>query len=167
MKRFLLALALGLGLLATAALAENDDVIARWYENSGSVEPDHAWDHVVDILLNGKVRATYCKGYAEAPPGCATVEKQMSDDQMDAFEADVEALMGDLAAHPPHAVPPEEMQIGGGSLGGWIIIGGQKIDLPAEPVAADAARVAAMLAVLQAHTPKNLVKKAQRRARQP
>ena len=108
MKRLLLALALGL--LTSAATAENDDVIARWYENSGSVEPDYAWDHVVDILLNGKVRATYCKGYAEAPPGCATVEKQMSDDQMDAFEADVEALMGDLAAHPPRSVPVDKIE---------------------------------------------------------
>ncbi|NBZ88151.1 hypothetical protein [Stagnihabitans tardus] len=165
MKPTLIALALGAA--ALPALADTTDVVALWGEHSGSVAPEYAWSYTVSFQLDGLVRAEYCKGYADEAPGCATSTKQLSDAEIDALDAAVLALAEDMKAHPPKPVSPEEMAIGGGSTFGWIWLGDEKFDLPGQPRKTDAARVAAMLRVLQEHTPPRLVQKAETKAKAP
>lgn len=157
-------------LLATtgfAAMAEEPVSIASWSENSGSLPPEYAWDYRVKFLPGGMVEATYCKGYAEEAPGCATVTKQLSAAAQMAMEAAIAPYAAELLANPPQMVSDDQIPIGGGSISGRVQLGETSVALYAFPRPEDAERVQAVLQILQDSTPRNLVKKAKNRAKQP
>lgn len=159
--------ALLLALLPGLGLAEEDPVVAIWSEDSGSLPPEYAWEYWVRFHASGMVEVEYCKGYATEAPGCATVKKNLGDDAQDAMEAEIEPYAANLIENPPQRASDDMIPIGGGSVGGWILLGETKVVLPNFAAEKDAKRVVEVLAILQKYIPKNLVKKAERRAKQP
>lgn len=162
-----LALATVLALSPCLALAEEDPVIALWGSDSGSLPPEYAWDYTVRFHASGLVEVEYCKGYSEAPPGCATVKKDLSEEDRSALLAELDPLAQDLAAKPPKRAADDEIPIGGGSDWGSITVDGTEITLYSYPAAADVERVQNVLAILKKYTPTKLIAKAERRAKQP
>jgi hypothetical protein len=165
MKHFVIAAVLMA--CAGAAPAQEDPVVAIWSEDSGSLPPEYAWEYKVRFFGSGKIEVEYCKGYAEAAPGCATVQKQLDDVSLDAMEAEIEPYVAKMIEDPPQRAPDDMVPIGGGSIGGWILLGETNVVLPNFAAEKDAKRVTEVLAILQKYTPENLVKKATRWAKQP
>lgn len=152
-----------LACLGTAAHA--DTLIASYSENSGSLPPAYAWHYDVSFGADGAVNTRYCKGYAEVAPDCATRSDTLPADQLAALNATLAPIAADLAAKPVMEMdmPP----IGGGSTTGHILAAGADFLLPPFPVAADAPRVSAAIAVLHRFTPAGAIDDAQSRAVQP
>ncbi len=163
MKRIILAL----GLIATPLLAQPPVVVASWGENSGSLPPEYAWDYRVAFLSDGTVQATYCKGYAEEAPGCATVTRKFPPSAQKAMGDAIEFYAEALLNNPPKSVSGDEIPIGGGSVAGRVLLDDTYVELERFPIPADAERVQAVLKILQDSTPTGLVKKAKNRAKQP
>jgi hypothetical protein len=152
---------------AGAAWSEEDALIAILREDSGSLPPEYAWSYRVRFFASGQVEAEYCKGYAEEAPGCATLRRKLPSDASAAMSEELLTATAGLAADPPRQLSGDQIPLGGGSVGGWVLVDGEGVDLTEFPVPEDAPKVAAVLAILQKHTPSNIVKKAQRRAKQP
>lgn len=171
MKARSLLLTASLALFACAPPAETAETAAEtlavWGEDSGSLPPEYAWSYTVSFLSDGMVRAEYCKGYADAAPGCATSQSRMTEGEQTAAAEAFRTVAEDLAAHPPRVVSPEDMQVGGGMAFGWILLDDRKIELPGQLHDADRARVAALVKVLQDQTPAGLVDKAKSKAKAP
>lgn len=145
--------------------AATGNPIASWGAFSGTVEPSFAWSTEVTFLDDASVTAEYCKGYASEPPGCATATARLAPEAYVALRATLEPGIADLAARPPRR--SDEVNVGGGMQYGKVFHGGQSIELPSQPVAADAARVAQALRLLQDLTPQGLLSQAEARARNP
>jgi hypothetical protein len=158
---------LALGLAATPLMAQTPTVVAAWGENSGSLPPEYAWDYQVEFLSDGTVQATYCKGYADEAPGCATVTRKLPVAAQKTMGDAIEPYAEELLDNPPKSVGDDEIPIGGGSIAGRILLDDTYVVLERFPIAADAERVQAVLQILQDNTPSNLVKKAKNRAKQP
>ena len=163
MKRIALALTLA----ATPLTAQTPPVIASWSENSGSLPPEYAWDYRVEFLAGGVVQATYCKGYADEAPGCATVTRKFPLAAQQAMGDAIEPYAEDLLDNPPQSAADDEIPIGGESVSGRILLDGTYVSLFSFPRAEDAERVQAVLKILQDSPPANLVKKAKNKAKQP
>ena len=159
-------LAVILALLAPApVMAEEASPFAGWGESSGSLPPEYAWEYSVTFREDRSVTVEYCKGYANEAPGCATVSRRLSKAQFAELQAALDPLAAPMAENPPQ--PDPDPPIGGGAAWGWVNVAGEDIRLPAFPVDQDQARVKAVLALLQDHTPKNAVATAERRAKAP
>jgi hypothetical protein len=150
---------------AMSAQAEEVSTFARWGENSGSLPPEYAWDYTVHFQDDRRVEVTYCKGYAEAAPGCATATTRLSKKKYAALIEALTPLAADLAAHP--AKDAADIPVGGGSIYGRITLNGDDIALPAFVAEEDGARVKAVLDLLQAATPPQTILNAKSRAKQP
>lgn len=160
-------LALMLALLAPAApaLAEEASPFAGWGESSGSLPPEYAWEYSVTFREDRSVTVEYCKGYANEAPGCATISRRLSKSQLAALHEALDPLAAPMAENPPQ--PDPDPPIGGGAAWAWVNVAGEDIRLPAFAIDQDQARVKAVLALLQDHTPKNVVATAERRAKAP
>lgn len=159
-------LAVILALLAPApVMAEEASPFAGWGESSGSLPPEYAWEYSVTFREDRSVTVEYCKGYANEAPGCATVSRRLSKAQFAELQAALDPLAAPMSENPPQ--PDPDPPIGGGAAWGWVNVAGEDIRLPAFPVDQDQARVKAILALLQDHTPKNAVASAERRAKAP
>lgn len=162
-----LALAVLLAMPGWAVAADTPKIIAVWSEDSGSLPPEYAWDYPVEYLAGGAVQATYCKGYAEEAPGCATVTSHLSTATQTAMQTAIAPFAANLLAQPPQPAGDDAIPIGGGSVSGRVLVGETDVVLHAFPRADDAERVQAVLKILQDTTPRNLVAKARNRAKQP
>jgi len=159
-------LAVILALLAPApVMAEEASPFAGWGESSGSLPPEYAWEYSVTFREDRSVTVEYCKGNANEAPGCATVSRRLSKAQFAELHAALDPLAAPMAENPPQ--PDPDPPIGGGAAWGWVNVAGEDIRLPAFPVDQDQARVKAVLALLQDHTPNNAVATAERRAKAP
>ncbi len=158
-------LTLALALLAGPALAQDGAAFALWGENSGSLPPEYAWDYSVSFFADRRGEVEYCKGYADASPGCAVTRFRLSKKAFAAMQAALEPLEADLAAKPAEAAI--DFPVGGGSTGGVLRMNGREVKLLQFPAEADAPRVAAILDLLRANTPATAIRSAQAKARQP
>lgn len=149
MLRFATALLLTLPL---QAVAQDAAVFATYWANSGSLPPEYAWDTTVTILENGQLTLKHCTGYETEGPACKTRKAKVTTDRMDAIR--VAVTEADLVANP--ARQTEDVPVGGGSSGGSVIIDGEKLALPAWPVAEDAERVGKVLDAIYAAIPTRL-----------
>ena len=68
-----------------SSLRDGPSIIAELHARSGTVAPPFAWAWDVRFANNGAVFITYCKGYAQAEPGCATREERLADGRMEAL----------------------------------------------------------------------------------
>ncbi len=162
-----LILSVCLAVTGFAVWAEEPVVVAAWGGNSGSLPPEYAWDYRVEFLAGGVVQATYCKGYANEAPGCATVTRKFPLAAQQAMGDAIEPYAEDLLDNPPQSAADDEIPIGGESVSGRILLDGTYVSLFSFPRAEDAERVQAVLKILQDSTPANLVKKAKNKAKQP
>jgi hypothetical protein len=161
LRKALLVLAPMFGGAVAPAVAA--DPVAIYAERSGSVAPPYAWNWVAQILADGGVSVTYCRGYATEPPGCATAEGAAVTGALDGIAA-ASASAG-LPESPMREA--EEVPVGGGSSSGAVWIQGQRFDIPAFPAEADAQRAASLLAAILSAVPPDLLEKAKRAALQP
>ena len=143
---------LALILLALPAKAE---VIATLQARSGSLPPPAAWSWSAEFHADGTVETTWCKGYAETAPGCAS--------RNDAF--DLEALQTALApwAGAAPVTPDPAPPIGGGSRSGSI----GALVLPPHPLPADVARTDQALDLLFGFLPEGALDDTSARAKAP
>jgi len=158
-------LGLVLALLSAPAVAQDRDAFAVWGESSGSLPPEYAWDYTVSFFPDRHGEVTYCKGYSDAPPGCATTRFRLTRPDFAALQTALAPLEADLAAKP--AAEAVDIPVGGGSVGGRLQMNGRDLRLPAFPAEADAARVDAVIRLLRENTPERAVRSAKSKARAP
>ena len=156
---------LALLLLAVPAAAQDASPIASWGEDSGSLPPEYAWDYTVTFTGDRQVTVIYCKGYANAAPGCATIRKRLTKTSFAAMQAELAPLAVGLLEDPPQNDP--NPPIGGGSSYGRLNVGGEDVTLPGFPLPADKPQVDAILRVLKDYTPAGQVAAAEKRAKAP
>ena len=133
------------------ALASDDAVFAVLGEDSGSLPPDYAWDYTVSFTADRRGVVRYCKGYADAAPGCATATFRLSQRRFADRQDALAPLAADLAARP--AVQDPDPPVGGGSVSGRVTLNGAELALWSHPLPDDAARVGAVIALVQENTP--------------
>jgi hypothetical protein len=148
-------LAAVLALVAQAAAAQSP--VAEYWASSGSLPPEFAWDVSVTFRDDGSVALRRCKGYATEGPGCTLRRARVSAEVLDTIRQAADDA--GLPARPPQRAPDDEVPVGGGAVGGAVWWQGEKIDLPAYPSRADAARVAAVLAAIRAAIPPRLAQR--------
>lgn len=129
--------------------------LATYWANSGSLPPEYAWDVTVTIQADGQLVLKHCKGYETEGPACKTRKAKVAPAQLDAIRT--AAAEADLLATP--ARQTEDIPVGGGSSGGSVTINGEKRDLPAWPIEADAERVGNVLSFIYAAIPARLATK--------
>ncbi|WP_213545475.1 hypothetical protein [Vannielia litorea] len=150
MTRCLLPTAL---LLATAACvqAEPDgpqgEVFATYGYDNGSLPPPYREEFRAAFSREGQVRLTACRGYGEE--GCVSLDAATKPGAAERIAAAARA--SGLAQTPAEKDP--EPPIGGGLKWGEVVLGGATYAAIALPVRADAARVDALLAALDAEVP--------------
>lgn len=147
-------LALGLALSPLALQAEDAEVLAEYWTDSGSLPPEYAWDTTVTILADGSLTLKYCTGYATEGPACKTRDAKVSADQLAAIRS--AAQESGLAERPAKELADDMIPIGGGTTGGQVMLDGRKIELIAFPVEADAARVGPVLQAIRDAIPERL-----------
>lgn len=152
-------------LASLPALAEDAAPIARWGEDSGSLPPEYAWDYMATFTDDRRVSVTYCKGYEETPPGCATVTRRLSKAKYASLVEALAPLLPAIAANPPQ--DSADPMVGGGSFHGAVFFDGAAIRLPGDPREEDAARVAEVLEILRNHTPGGAITAARTQAKAP
>ena len=140
-------------LLALAAPAAAEEApLASYWQNSGSLPPEYAWELTATISETGLLVLRHCKGYATEGPGCETREAQVDRPALDAILDAARA--SDLLANP--AAEPEEPMVGGPGRGGAVWLDGGRLILPAQAAVSDEARVAHVLDTIAAAIPETL-----------
>ena len=147
-------LAFTLALSPLAAQAQDAEVLAEYWTDSGSLPPEYAWDTNVTIFADGKLTLKHCTGYETEGPACKTRTAKVTEDQLAAIRT--AAQESGLADKPATQVEDDMIPIGGGVSGGYVLLDGQKIDLIAFPVEADAARVRPVLQAIHDAIPERL-----------
>lgn len=139
-------------LVALAGPAEGQDqLLATLLERNGTVAPVYAWSYEVRFAQSGRVTITYCRGYAQTAPGCATAKSVVLPPYFDALISHLAPLAADLAARPPTEDPAPP--IGGGAAWAVSVHDGARVTLPAFPLAEDRARIDAVLMLLRQAVP--------------
>lgn len=141
--------ALILCLLPLPALAQEAPILATYYADSGSLPPEYAWETNVTIYEDGRLTLRRCTGYETEGPACKDRKAKVTPAALDAIRE--AALASGLAETP--ATQTDDPQVGGGVTGGAVYLDGVKLPLPSEPIAADAARVAAVLRAVRVAIP--------------
>lgn len=144
-----LALAATLTFFPLAARAQDANLLAEYWTDSGSLPPEYAWETNVTISPDGKLTLRYCTGYETEGPACKTRKAKVDEAHRAAILAAVTA--GDLVAKP--ARQTEDIPVGGGATGGKVYVDGQPVALPSFPTEQDAARVAAVVTAIEAAIP--------------
>lgn len=135
-----------------AAMAE-PEILATLTANSGSLPPPYAWNVEVTVSTEGRVIVTRCTGYETEGPACKTGEAAAVAGSLEAIRQAAEA--SGLADRPATAIDPP--MVGGGWTSGTVRLGDRSIALIAQPIPADADRVATVLAVIGAAIPDALL----------
>ena len=146
---------------AVPALAA--DPVAAYAERSGTVAPPYAWNWGAQILSDGTVSVTYCRGYATKPPGCATATGRVADGTLDVIAA--AAANAGLPASPMRQ--KEDVPVGGGSSDGAVWLAGQRFEIPAFPADDDARRAADLLSAILSAVPPDLLDRAKQAVQAP
>ncbi len=149
-----LCLALTLALSPLAVQAQDAEVLAEYWTDSGSLPPEYAWDTNVTIFADGKLTLKHCTGYETEGPACKTRTAWVTEDQLAAIRT--AAQESGLAEKPAEEVGDDMIPIGGSSTGGSVRLDGQKIDLIAFPVESDAARIGPVLQAIHDTIPERL-----------
>jgi hypothetical protein len=136
-------------LLATAAAAETAP-LATYHVHNGSLPPPYHRSTEIVIGTDGAVRLRACRGYGDED--CTLLTGQAAAGALDRILAEVRAQ--DLIARPARVDP--QPRVGGGAESGTVSVDGTTVDLPGQPLAADAARVAAVLAAIVAAVPPDM-----------
>jgi hypothetical protein len=152
-------------LMAIPAAAQDAMPLATYWENSGTLPPEFAWDLSVTILADGSLSLTYCRGYQTEGPACAVGRAHLTNGDVEAILTAARA--SGLAGRPAESLSDSEVPVGGGSRGGSVTLDGTAIGLPAFPREPDATRVAALLDAIAATVPPGLVADAERKAKAP
>ena len=150
----ILCLALTLALSPLAVQAQDAEILAQYWTDSGSLPPEYAWDTNVTIFADGKLTLKHCTGYETEGPACKTRTAKLTDEQLATIRT--AAQESGLAEKPAKEVGDDMIPIGGGVSGGYVLLDGQKIDLIAFPVEADAARVRPVLQAIHDAIPERL-----------
>lgn len=158
------ALIAALVALANPALGE-EPLLATLHERNGTVAPTYAWSFEVRFAVTGQVTITYCRGYAQTAPGCATVKSVVLPEAFEALTRALAPLAADLAARPPAENP--NPPIGGGVA--WAVLAheGAVITLPAFALPEDRPRIDAVLMLLRQAVPVAAMDAAASAARAP
>lgn len=149
-----LCLAMTLALSPLAVQAQDAEILAQYWTDSGSLPPEYAWETNVTIFADGKLTLKHCTGYETEGPACKTRNARLTKDQLAAIRTAAQA--SGLAETPAQEVGDDMIPIGGGVSGGYVLLDGQKIALIAFPVEADAARVAPVLQAIHDAIPERL-----------
>ncbi|HMO06137.1 MAG TPA: hypothetical protein PKD10_00630 [Paracoccaceae bacterium] len=140
------AAALALTALAGAGMADGT-VLAEVYSNNGSLPPPYHQHMRLTIAEDGTVTLRACEGYGD--DACITRRGIAPPPALDAIRA--AAAASGLAERP--AVDDPAPHVGGSSTSGYVILGGQRIVLPAFPVTDDHGRVRAVMSAVMAAVP--------------
>ena len=138
-----------LALLALAAPAAAQDLLAEYRANSGSLPPEYAWSTTITFASSGDVTLIHCKGYETEGPACTQAEGMARPDALQAIlSAVAKAGLVETPAREATDIP-----VGGGSAHATVWTDGTKVILPAFPDPADAARVGSVMAAITAAIP--------------
>ena len=152
-------------LAAVPALADDGGVFALWGEDSGALPPQYARAYSVTFTADRRGAVRCCKGYADAPPGCATATFRLSERRFADLQDALAPLASDLAARP--AVQDPNPPVDGGSVGGRVTQNGAELPLWSHPLPDDAARVGAVIALVQEYSSGDALFNARSHAVQP
>ena len=135
--------------LAPMASAQDMPVLAEYWTNSGSLPPEYAWETEVTILTDGGLTLKYCTGYETQGPACKTRRAKVAPEALEAIRA--AAAESGLSDKP--AREAEAPMVGGSMTGGVVWLEGAKVVLLSDPHPDDAARIAPVLAAIEAAIP--------------
>jgi hypothetical protein len=141
-----------LAALSLAAPAFAADPFAVYHTDSGTLPPEYAWATDVTIDSEGLLTLRHCTGYQTEGPACKTRRARVTPEELAAIRE--AALASGLAETPARAA--EYPMVGGSMTYGRVHLDGITIELPSDPLEADAARVALVLRQVEAAIPSGL-----------
>ncbi len=145
-RRLVVALML---LVSPPVQADEAEVLAEYWQSSGSLPPQYAWSVSVSIHADRVVIVKRCKGFDKNGPNCTTQRVTADAARLDAIRAVVAA--SGLVETP--AREATDFPVGGGSSGGTVYYDGTKVVLPPFPAEPDVQRVGTVLAAIVSALP--------------
>ena len=128
-------------LLALAAPAQAQEVLAEYWTNNGSLPPEYAWETSVLIRDDGQLELKHCKGYETEGPACKLRRSKLSETTLDAIRA--AATESGLIEKP--ARETDVPMVGGGLTWGRVHLASGTVELLSQPRDVDVERVGKVL----------------------
>ncbi|MDQ2066434.1 hypothetical protein Q9295_08620 [Xinfangfangia sp. CPCC 101601] len=155
-RRRMIGLSLAFGsAVAMPAAAKSPELQVELHLSSGPLPPQYAWSNAVTITTEGLVTLKTCEGYETEGAACESAKGQATPESLTALRDAI--LAANLLKSP--ARESETPVIGGPATTARILLDGTAITLPAQPAAADAPRVQAVLNAIKAAIPADLAAK--------
>lgn len=139
--------------LLALALPAGAEPLATLFTHNGTLPPPHHRNMLVTIAPDGAVTLRACRGYATDDASCTTLTGRALAGGVEGIAAAVSAAGLAERPAPEDPMPP----VGGGATGASLVLDGQAISLPAFPLAADRARVGAVIAAIFSAVPPDLL----------